>query len=38
MKIDLNNIYNLDCNEALEDIEKLDEANGGGVHRNRPAL
>ena len=38
MKIDLNNIYNLDCNEALEDIEKLDETNWGGVHRNRPAL
>lgn len=31
MKIDLDNIYNLDCNEALEDIEKLDEANGGGA-------
>ena len=30
MKIDLNNIYNLDCNEALEDIEKLDETNVGG--------
>ena len=29
MKIDLNNIYNLDCNEALEDIEKLDKTNGG---------
>ena len=31
MKIYLNNIYNLDCNDALEDIEKLDETNGGGA-------
>ncbi len=30
MKIDLNNIYNLDCNDALEDIEKLDKTNWGG--------
>ncbi len=38
MKIELNNIYNLDCNEAVEDILKLDVANWVVVHRNRPAL